>query len=539
MRSDEVEIRHLGGVEVRAEEGRATKLVGHAIRTSVLSEDLGGFRERITPEALRRALDAAPELVALRNHSTDHVLGRRSAKTLTVEADDHGLRFELTPPEHERGLVESVARGDLPGASFAFSKAVDEWDTNSTPPIRTITDFRLQEISLGVPFPAYPQTQVTAALRSLEHHRTTKEFSVSDTPAVAVPDPVPPVSVESRDTEPASEVRVLGSGDSFRSWVDERSTHPREFGALRFGDALRALVTGPRNELEKRVLSEGVDTAGGFSVPDVLSAQWIDRLRNALVVVRAGATTVPLSSDLVKIARLSADPTAAWRSENAAVVESDPAFEAVTFTPRSLDVQIKVSRELLEDSINIAEMLETALVRSFAVEVDRVCLFGSGTAPQPRGLRTTTGLGEVSQGTNGLALTSYDPIINTLNELWVDNVTTASAAVMAPRTFSTIAKFKEATTNAPLARPNVLDGLPFLMTSNVPINETQGTSGNASTLFIGDFSQLLLGFRTQMQVEVARELYRGNYQYGFFAHLRFDMQVAHPESFARLIGIIP
>jgi hypothetical protein len=50
---------------------------------------------------------------------------------------------------------------------------------------------------------------------------------------------------------------------------------------------------------------------------------------------------------------------------------------------------------------------------------------------------------------------------------------------------------------------------------------------------------MMLGLRTEMQIEVARELYRGNYQFGFFGHLRLDMQVTHPESFARLIGIIP
>ena len=49
---------------------------------------------------------------------------------------------------------------------------------------------------------------------------------------------------------------------------------------------------------------------------------------------------------------------------------------------------------------------------------------------------------------------------------------------------------------------------------------------------------MMLGFRTQMQVEVARELYRGNYQAAYFGHLRFDMQLTHPESFGRLIGII-
>jgi HK97 family phage major capsid protein len=241
----------------------------------------------------------------------------------------------------------------------------------------------------------------------------------------------------------------------------------------------------------------------------------------------------------VKIARLLADPTAAWRAESAAVAESDPSFEAVTFAPKSLDVFFKTSRELVEDSINAAEILEATLVRSFAVEVDRVCLAGTGTPPQPRGLRTTTNVNQVSMGTNGLQLTNYDPILDLLALLWAANVTDVRTAIMAPRTLATLSKLKEATTNAPLARPAVLADWQFLMSANVSIAETQGSSSVASTLYLGSWSQMRLGFRTQMQVEVARELFRGNYQYGYYGHLRMDMQVTHPESFGRLIGIIP
>lgn len=538
--SDELEVRHLDGLRAETS-GASPRLVGHAIRTGVLSENLGGFREVIAPDALRAALSRNPDLRALVNHDLGRVVGRVSAKTLRVAQDEAGLRFEVDVPEHERGLVESVARGDVDGASFAFRTLKDAWDETTTPPTRTLLDFELRELSVGVPFPAYPQTFV-AALRSLDSHRQTavKEATVPEiiTPPVELAPPVPPVVTE-RTTPDGDEVRVLGRGESFRSWVEERTKHPKEFGTVRLGDVLRALITGPRNELEKRVLSEGTDSAGGFTVPDILMARWIDRLRNALVIVRAGAQTVPLGSDTVKIARLATDPTAAWRSENAAVAESDPTFEAVTFTPRSLDVFTKVSRELLEDSINIGEMLEAALVRSFAVEIDRVCLFGTGSAPQPRGLRTTTNVNEVSQGANGAALTSYDQIITLMQALWEDNVTAIGASIMAPRTLSTIAKLKEATTNAPLMRPAVLADMPFLQTANVSITETQGTANNASTIFLGDWPQMLLGFRTEMQVEVARELFRGNYQYGFFGHLRMDMQVTHPESFGRLIGIIP
>jgi HK97 family phage prohead protease len=319
--SDELEVRHLDGLRADVTNPRAPKLVGWAIRTEVLSHDLGGYRERIAAQAVPRALAASGDIVALRNHDQNRVLGRLSAKTLRVEADAHGLRFEIDVPESERGLVESVARGDVTGASFAFSKAEDEWDDRTSPPTRTITSMVIREISAGVVFPAYPQTSV-AALRSLERHQQTKEPQPMEptTPPVTLADPVPPVPpvVTERAAPDAAEVRVLGRGDSFRSWVEERTKHPKEYASLRMGDVLRAMITGPRNDLEKRALAAGTDSAGGFTVPDVLMAQWIDRLRNALTVVRAGAQTVPLTSDTVKIARLLADPAAAWRSENAA-----------------------------------------------------------------------------------------------------------------------------------------------------------------------------------------------------------------------------
>jgi hypothetical protein len=58
-------------------------------------------------------------------------------------------------------------------------------------------------------------------------------------------------------------------------------------------------------------------------------------------------------------------------------------------------------------------------------------------------------------------------------------------------------------------------------------------------VFVGDWTEMMLGFRTGMNVEIARELFRGAYQFAYFGHLRFDMQVQHPAAFVRIIGIIP
>lgn len=85
----------------------------------------------------------------------------------------------------------------------------------------------------------------------------------------------------------------------------------------------------------------------------------------------------------------------------------------------------------------------------------------------------------------------------------------------------------------------MLEALPFLSTTSVAINDTQGTAVNASKVYAGYYPDLFVGVRCELRVEVLRERVADNHQYAFVAHLRADVQLAHPESFGMLIGIIP
>jgi HK97 family phage major capsid protein len=58
-------------------------------------------------------------------------------------------------------------------------------------------------------------------------------------------------------------------------------------------------------------------------------------------------------------------------------------------------------------------------------------------------------------------------------------------------------------------------------------------------VIMGDFTELYLGVRSELRVEVLREKYADALQYGFLAWLRMDVAVAHAASFAKLIGILP
>lgn len=333
------------------------------------------------------------------------------------------------------------------------------------------------------------------------------------------------------------------------AWVDQRGNPvkvlargermaERSESGVGFGDIVRAQITGARNEAEERALSEGTNSAGGFTVPTPLASQFIDRLRARSVVMQAGAQTVPMDSATLAIARLETDPDSGWRNENAAIAEGDPTFGRVTFTARTLAGKLTLSRELAADSLNVGAMIENAFAQSMAVELDRAALYGSGTAPEPRGVANTSGINAVSMAANGAALADYDDILDTLLALKNNNAADPTAMICAPRTEIALAKLKDADGN-PLVPPAMVGRIPLLSTTSAPIDEDEGTAENASSIVIGDFRELLIGVRQQLEIRVFDQPLAGTGQLLVVAWMRADVQLATPKSFAKLTGIIP
>ncbi|MCE7902131.1 MAG: phage major capsid protein [Gammaproteobacteria bacterium PRO9] len=358
-------------------------------------------------------------------------------------------------------------------------------------------------------------------------------------------------SAEWRDHE-GRPVRVLRKNQSMAQAL-ANPHEDREWDGLTLGNFCRAMVTGPRTAVERRALAEGTGSAGGYTVPTPLANAFIDRLRARSVIQRAGAVVVPMQSQTLSMAKLLTDPAAAWHTENASVTASDMTFGQVKLTAQTLISHVKASRELVEDSINLGDILTASLSKSLATELDRVALLGSGTVPEPQGLMTLSGVNEVSMGTNGAALSGFAKLMDLRQALDEANNEPPTAWIMAPRSFR--AMFGQSASDGHWINPPnylwaSLDGKPilnpdgsnnplFLQTTAIPLTQTQGTASNASTIFAGDFSQMMIGMRSELRIEVLRELYAGNHQYGFVAHLRADVQVTHAQSFGRLVGITP
>lgn len=305
---------------------------------------------------------------------------------------------------------------------------------------------------------------------------------------------------------------------------------------LSFGQFLRALYLGPANDAERRAMAESSIGTGGAMVPTPMAASVIDQMRAQSVAFRAGARTVPMDSQTLKFARLTAMPVGGWRAENAAIVEDQPAFDQVTLTAKSWALLTKVSRELLEDGQNTDAVLRQVFANSAALALDQAVLYGPGTGNAPMGIANTPGIQTISMGANGAILPNWVKVLDAVAALEAANAGSITAMVAAPRTARTAYGFVD-TTGQPLTMPPRLLGIPLLTTTSASITETQGTSNAASSILLGDFGQVYVGLRTSLQISVLNERYADTGQVGFVSWLRADVLVVHPAALARIQGI--
>lgn len=167
--------KEIRSIEIRtaSEDKDSRTIEGYALVFNSLSEDLGGFREQIIPEAVDGMIEAS-DILALLNHDQSRgVLARsRYGKgSLNLEIDEVGLKYRFEAPHTALGdeVLEYLRRGDITSSSFAFVIEADNWEKQSDGTyIRTIKKFRrLYDVS-PVFEPAYQQTSVCARFAEIQ-----------------------------------------------------------------------------------------------------------------------------------------------------------------------------------------------------------------------------------------------------------------------------------------------------------------------------------------------------------------------------------
>jgi len=132
--------------------------------------------------------------------------------------------------------------------------------------------------------------------------------------------------------------------------------------------------------IEIRVQTEGVNTSGGYIVPDELEQSIID-LKETYGMFQANAFKMPMGSDHINIPRRSGGVTAYFVGETDATTASDMEWNQVELTAKELAALTRVSASLADDAIiNVADIIANEMAWAFAKKEDECGLDGDGSS---------------------------------------------------------------------------------------------------------------------------------------------------------------
>jgi HK97 family phage major capsid protein len=298
-----------------------------------------------------------------------------------------------------------------------------------------------------------------------------------------------------------------------------------------------------RQPVEQRTVTTALPVAGPGSniIPtDYRADQYIDLLRESLIVKRLGARVLSGLTGNVAIPGTKASATASWVNEDQAIPATDMQFRQVTLTPKHVGARTEFSRNmLLQSSPDIEQLVRSDFAAVLAAEVDRAAIAGTGTAPEPRGVLNTSGIGIVAAGTNGGAI-SYDLVVDLIGAVEDARAGNGSMAFVTNRKVKRhVLKLKDAQ-SLPIGADVIFQGHKPAFADFVPGNLTKGTGTNLSALIYGNWSELMLGYWSEFDLLVnpyeGVAYSKGNVQVR--GMVTMDVAVRHAESFAAIKDLV-
>jgi len=297
-------------------------------------------------------------------------------------------------------------------------------------------------------------------------------------------------SIRTRD---GHEVPVLSPEQRFSDFIEHDPSEPRNVDREKLW---RGILSGDWSNAgaERRLMSGAIDTGGGYFLPPAAAGPALDYARNSAKVLAAGARTLPMPTREMTIPVLESDPTAYLKPEGAELEESEATVGSWRLSATTCAILLPLSMELVEDATGLVDMVEQAIGSSIGLRIDHQSLYGCDTSLSGSGIRYQSGVHEDS----------------TADAINMDDITSAvatirgsngepNAYITSPQLQSYIEKLKDGDAKYVIAAPPpAFSGLTPHIT-----NQAVGTDGSAD-LFIGDFTQLIVGMRSELRLEVFR-----------------------------------
>ena len=332
--------------------------------------------------------------------------------------------------------------------------------------------------------------------------------------------------LEALDAQMKEPVNQPLTGKPMSSRTIERTGRASDEYRTSFWDMMRSKAPLPS---VVNALQEGTDSEGGYLVPDEYERTLVEALEEENVF-RQLAKVIRTSSGDRKIPVVATKGTASWIDEEGAYTESDDSFGQVSIGAYKVGTMIKVSEELLNDSVfDLEAYISREFARRIGAKEEEAFFTGDGSG-KPLGVLAATGGAETGVTAASATAITADELIDLFyslkapyrrNAVWVLNDSTIKA----------IRKLKD-NQGQYLWQPSLTVGAPDLLLGK-PVRTSAympAIAADAKTVAFGDFSYYWIADRQGRSFKRLNELYAATGQVGFLSSQRVDGKLILPEA---------
>lgn len=282
--------------------------------------------------------------------------------------------------------------------------------------------------------------------------------------------------------------------------------------------------------------------ADGGNLAETMASRYVQSLRDNLPIARLGANILTNLVGTLPVIT-SQDITAGWGAEGVEAPTSKASYAKAVMSPKRNFANMVTTRDLLrQTSFDVEADLIDKINYAHARIIEDAAINGAG-GNAPTGILKTAGIGSVSMGTNGAAISwakvvELESVVASLNALkgrlgYLTNAKVIGALKTTVCGSNTSRFILDALVS------NMVNGYGIEMTNLVPANLTKGTATEkCSALIFGNWSDLYVGHWGGIDLIVDPYTGKRKGEIEICINCYNDVLVAEPKSFAAIQDIL-
>lgn len=353
------------------------------------------------------------------------------------------------------------------------------------------------------------------------------------------------VDAISTDIERREKLAALPYNPGILREADSRGDEETEVRAVGVDSAeyRSAFVAGLRKGFvgltadEKRDLSVGTNSAGGYTVPTDLANEVYEYGRFQGAIQTLATTIATTSGNPLNIPTVSAYGTSGWTSEGSAATESDPTFGQVALSAYKGTHIAQVSEELLADSaVDVEGLLARIIGGNLYALQESAFATGDGSS-KPTGLTASTSAGKTAASASAITADELVDLFHSVSPVYRSKPNCAWLAN--DSTLAAIRKLKTGVSgdNTYLWQPGLIAGQPDRLLG-VPVYahpNMPAIAASAKVIEFGDMSAYYIRRAGGLEVQRLNELYAATGQVGFRGTIRVDAKLVDTAAVKHLV----